>query len=131
MKAKSMFVAATCMSIVFLAFSNLVFAYDIRITNDTNKDLSFVVNHRCSDYFGVIKSHSAKVISESNFKKACQYNPKHCIAEVFHSANCTGEHVVSLKINTKKGVEKILKLGRYACTWNDFSVMITSPIEKK
>lgn len=68
-------------------------ADDLKVSNDSKYHLSFSVNNVCSEEFGVVKNHSVKVISDKNFKKACAYDPNHCVVKVYNAASCTGKQI--------------------------------------
>ena len=79
-------------------------AGDLKITNDTNFDLSFKINKLCSDGFGNVNSQTIKIVSESTLKKACAFNPKFCALTVYNKANCGGKDFAKLGLDTRDGV---------------------------
>lgn len=103
-------------------------AEDLRIENQTHKKLSFKINHICSSTFGVIRPHRTKLIPEALFKAACSGQDSRCIVDVYHSGNCTHEHVATWQMRNDNGLERVLFSGPYVVTWRPFYVSLTEAI---
>ena len=79
-------------------------AADLNISNETDFDLTFRINHVCSDAFGISPMHDIKIISEANLKNGCAANPSHCIATVYDHANCAGKKLGDFNIDVDHGM---------------------------
>lgn len=107
-------------------------AGDLQIGNESNYNLSFQINSNCSDKFGVVPTGTIKVISEKDFNKECEYNPKNCVTNVYSSPHCKGSKIAEVGFDTSYGVSYLSgpTSGTVSVTGSGFNLFFTSPINK-
>jgi hypothetical protein len=113
-----------------LLMSTLASADNFKIVNSTSNELSFSINHTCSNEFGSIPAHSNKTIPEANFYSACKDNQHFCVAKVYVDDNCSGKHVATVVFDIDGGLREVLKPGAYSYTWNRYNMMINEREEE-
>lgn len=108
---KFKFISMLLISSGFLGLSTYASADDLKISNDSRYNLSFSVNNLCSEDFGVVDSHSVKVVSHTNFNQACAYAPTNCVTKVFSKTACTGEQLATVVFDYRYGVQSLTPTG--------------------
>lgn len=98
----------TCTALVAPGFGKIDDSADLKIANSSEEKLSFGINNQCLKIFGVMNSHSMKVIPYKRLRQACIENPSNCEIKIFSSKNCHGNVFAMLIFNLSLGQSGIM-----------------------
>lgn len=85
---------------------------DLTITNNSSEDSTSVINgNKCSSIVlgekGITRAHSTNVVDNRAIVMACITSPFNCKADVYMTANCTGEKIATAYLHTKNGIDHV------------------------
>lgn len=99
---KQRFLSLLTAAAVVAAMPVLANANDVKILNDTNKDLSFSINNTCINK--TIYQHVENVVHDKVFQDNCVKNADVCKLEFYNQPSCTGTHIETVGYSADYGI---------------------------
>lgn len=76
----------------------------LTVINNTPVPVSVSLNHMCTD-FGVVQPHSRVEGGLNGVRELC-INAQDCLIQLYNNANCSGDEIAHVGIDTDSGVLK-------------------------
>jgi hypothetical protein len=109
----------------------LAAAHDFTIDNNTKQDITFKIDHVCSHEIGIINPFKATIVPDKNLKRACANNLQACVAEAYHSSNCTGKQLGAVVLDIDNGVKDVSAVAEgFAFSWSYFYLNIADALSQ-
>ena|SRR5579871_4251190 len=109
-------------------------ATPLTTVNNTSVDSTSIIHNplginKCSSDLlgegGITRAGKKNTVSETSLRLACALTPNECVADVYASANCTGELIATVKFSLKNGVySSEQKSNKYILTASGFNVVL-------
>lgn len=129
---KCMLTASIVLTTSLFAIPALANNNDLSISNHTVYNLSFTVNGRCSNDFGMVHTYSIKTIPKVLFRKACRNSP---ICEVigYTAQKCSGKQIGGVKYDFNKKAIEVFggNVERISVSGSEFNIFFTQDLSAK
>jgi len=114
-----------------LAMPTVVSANDLHIANETQTNLSFMINNACSSDFAVVQARTIGMIPADAVNRACEYSPSNCTIAMHASDDCSGQLIGKFALDTSNGVTGVAANAQgYSISGNGFNLFVEGPTLK-
>lgn len=119
-------------TVVLCGASLASYATPLTIVNNTQNDSTTRIHNilnKCSSELlgeaGITRAGQTNVVSENNIRAACFFTPNSCVADVYATANCSGDIIATIEFSTTDGIKSVVpRSSKYKITAQAFHVVL-------